>query len=88
MNKLKSGILEKTKDVFRELVTSDIGVCLLLTGWAIWLGNPLSFIGIAGFVLLMNAIQIKPEETALKKIFGQDYQAFIQIIKESESFIR
>jgi len=59
-----------------------LGVSLLLTGWGLWLGNPLSLIvGVAGFVLVMNAIQIKPEEAALRKIFGQDYINYTKSVR-------
>jgi len=58
-----------------------LGVSLLLTGWAVWLGNPLCLIGVAGFVLGMNAIQIKPEDAALKKIFGQDYIDYTKTVR-------
>jgi len=59
-----------------------LGVSLLLTGWGLWLGNPLSLIiGVTGFVLVMNAIQIKPEEEALKKIFGQDYIDYTKTVR-------
>lgn len=58
-----------------------LGVSILLTGWAIWLGNPITLIGVAGFILVMNAIQIKPEEAALSKIFGQDYINYTQTVR-------
>ena len=58
-----------------------LGVSLLLTGWAVWLGNPLCLICVAGFVLVMNAIQIKPEEAALKKIFGQEYVDYTKTVR-------
>jgi len=38
-------------------------------------------IGVAGFILVMNAIQIKPEEAALSKIFGQDYINYTQTVR-------
>jgi protein-S-isoprenylcysteine O-methyltransferase Ste14 len=50
-----------------------LGLALLLTGWAIWLGNPINVAALSLFVLAMNELQIEPEETFLKKKFGQAY---------------
>ena len=71
--------LEKTS----ALVTSGLyrmsrnpmylGMALVLSGWAIWLGNPLNVIGLAIFIGMMNVLQIKPEEAALTEKFGQAY---------------
>jgi len=58
-----------------------LGVSLLLTGWAVWLGSPLSIVGVFGFIIIMNTIQIKPEEVALRKIFGEDYNNYTQNVR-------
>lgn len=50
-----------------------LGMLLLLLAWSLYLANPFSLLGIFGFIFVMNEIQIKPEEQALEKIFGQDY---------------
>ena len=50
-----------------------LGMLLLLTAWAVWLGNPLSLVFLASFVLLINEMQIKPEERALEEKFGEAY---------------
>ena len=50
-----------------------LGLALVLSGWALWLGNPINILGVAAFVWLMNVLQIKPEEAALTETFGQDY---------------
>ena len=50
-----------------------LGLALILTGWAILLGNPLNIALLGLFILCMNILQIKPEEQLLKQKFGQDY---------------
>lgn len=53
-----------------------LGLALVLSGWALWLGNPINVIGIAIFIGLMNALQIKPEEAVLAEKFGQEYRDY------------
>jgi len=53
---------------------------ILLLAWAIYLGNPLSLLGIPAFVLYMNRFQIRPEEEALKRIFP-DYEAYCRRVR-------
>ena len=50
-----------------------LGMLFLLIGWGFMLANPISIIGIIGFVIVMNIIQIKPEERALEILFGDSY---------------
>lgn len=55
-----------------------LGMLLLLLGWALFLANILALIFSAGFVPLMNRLQILPEERALAVMFGStfaDYQS-------------
>jgi len=42
----------------------------------LYLETPLALIGLIGFVVVMNMIQIKPEEKALEAKFGTDYLAY------------
>jgi protein-S-isoprenylcysteine O-methyltransferase Ste14 len=53
-----------------------LGMLCLLLGWVLFLGNLVSLLGVFGFAMVMNAIQIKPEEAALEKIFGEDYRVY------------
>ncbi|QLB12652.1 protein-S-isoprenylcysteine O-methyltransferase Ste14 [Bisgaardia hudsonensis] len=50
-----------------------LSLVLALVAWFFWLGNLLAIFGIVLFVILINYLQIKPEEKVLEKIFGQDY---------------
>jgi protein-S-isoprenylcysteine O-methyltransferase Ste14 len=50
-----------------------LGMLLVLTGWAIFLSNALSFLFLPAYVFYMNRFQIRPEERALTSKFGQDF---------------
>lgn len=53
-----------------------LGFLMILCGWALGLGN-IASLGIpAIFVWYMTMFQIKPEEEALQKKFGADYDAY------------
>lgn len=53
-----------------------VGLVFLLVGWAFYLANIFSFLLIVGFVLYITRFQIKPEERALERLFGQEYLAY------------
>jgi protein-S-isoprenylcysteine O-methyltransferase Ste14 len=53
-----------------------VGMLFLLTAWAIWLGNGANVVLIYLFFSFMTRFQIKPEEQALTKLFGQEYEDY------------
>lgn len=53
-----------------------LGMALVLFAWALYLANALAIIGPVLFVASITVLQIKPEEEALGKVFGQDYSAY------------
>ena len=53
-----------------------LGLLLLLTGWSLWQGNPISLLVILIFMTSITLTQIKPEESALEEKFGQDYRDY------------
>lgn len=53
-----------------------LGMAILLTGWALWLGNPANAVFLILFVALITVLQIKPEEKALRDNFGDEYDAY------------
>ena len=55
-----------------------LGMALLLTAWALWLGCWLALLGLPAFVLYITAFQIKPEERILLAKFGAPYQSYLQ----------
>lgn len=70
----------------RALVTSGVygwtrnpmylGLSLLLLGWAVALGTLSPVLGILLFVALLQRVQIRPEEHALRLRFGEDYDHY------------
>jgi len=53
-----------------------LGMLCILTAWLFYLEELSTFVLLPCFVLLMNTLQIKPEERALENIFGDDYLAY------------
>lgn len=70
-----SGIYQRTRNPMY------LGMLLVLLGWAVFLANVLTFAFPAAFVVLMNRLQILPEERALTVRFGSkfdDYQSRVR----------
>ena len=69
------------------LITNDIykysrnpmyfGYLLILLSSSVYLGNVLSIFIIPLFIFIINFIQIKPEEEALKDLFGPNYDEYL-----------
>ncbi|MDR2239396.1 MAG: isoprenylcysteine carboxylmethyltransferase family protein [Zoogloeaceae bacterium] len=57
------------------------GVLLALTGWGVYLSNPVSALALPLFVAYLNRFQIKPEERALTTKFGAEYTAYTQRVR-------
>lgn len=53
-----------------------LGDLLLLAAWTVQLGAPLDLAVLAGFVWYMNRFQIRPEEAALTRHFGDVYRHY------------
>jgi len=58
-----------------------LGLLLVLSGWAVWLQSVTAVVVLAGFVLCINTLQIKPEEQALQKIFGAAYAEYCSRVR-------
>lgn len=54
---------------------------LLLTAYAVWMGNPLCIPLLAGFIWYITCFQIRPEEHALAARFGDAYTAYSQRVR-------
>lgn len=52
------------------------GMASLLLAWAAYLQSPLSVFGVLMFIGYINQFQIKPEERALEKLFGEDFKRY------------
>ena len=55
-----------------------LGLFISLTGWAIFLGCVSPMLLLPGFIAVVTHFQIKPEEEALERIFGEEYLAYKQ----------
>lgn len=55
-----------------------LAMLIFLTAWALWLGNLVNIISLYLFVSFMTRFQIKPEEEALTKLFGEEYEAYCE----------
>lgn len=53
-----------------------LGLCIILTGVAVWLSAPWTLLGLAIFVLFMSRFQIQPEERAMRTLFGEAYDEY------------
>ena len=58
-----------------------LGLALLLTGWALFLGAAANIALLAVFVAYMNRFQIKPEERALEAKFGASYTDYRRSVR-------
>lgn len=58
-----------------------LGLALVLAGWGVWLGSGGSLLVVLLFILAMTVLQIKPEEAALTKCFGNDYLDYCQRVR-------
>ncbi len=53
-----------------------LGLVLILSATSIYFAALFGFFVVAAFILYMNAFQIKPEEEALEKQFGEEYLSY------------
>jgi protein-S-isoprenylcysteine O-methyltransferase Ste14 len=53
-----------------------LGLLLQLTGWAIFMSNPLAFLFLPAFIVYINRFQIVPEEQALTSLFAREFVAY------------
>lgn len=78
-------------DTASSLVTSGVyrlsrnpmyaGFLLCLCAWGAYLGNPYALLGPVVFVFYMNRFQIIPEERALVRLFGAEYDAYRRLVR-------
>tara|TARA_B110000967_G_C18890821_1_gene567245 strand:- start:2157 stop:2525 length:369 start_codon:yes stop_codon:yes gene_type:complete len=53
-----------------------IGLATVLIGWSTFLGAPLGLVGVVGFMAYIQHFQIIPEEQALVRLFGAEFEAY------------
>ena len=58
-----------------------LGMALVLIGGWIRIANPVAILGVVAFVIYMTRFQIKPEEKALLRIFGEEYTSYASRVR-------
>ncbi len=58
-----------------------VGLLFVLSGWAVWLGSLSNIAVLLAFMLFITELQIKPEEAALRKLFGEGYVAYCERVR-------
>jgi protein-S-isoprenylcysteine O-methyltransferase Ste14 len=58
-----------------------LGLALGLAGWAWWLANAAAMALIAGFVAWIDRLQIVPEERALRRKFGAEFDRYVARVR-------
>ena len=58
-----------------------VGLLLILTGWMVWLGSLSNVLVLLVFFLLITELQIKPEEVALRRLFGHEYDDYCRQVR-------
>jgi protein-S-isoprenylcysteine O-methyltransferase Ste14 len=58
-----------------------LGFLFILTGWAIFLSNWLSFVFLPLFILYINRFQIVPEEWHMLEKFGEEYREYMSKVR-------
>jgi protein-S-isoprenylcysteine O-methyltransferase Ste14 len=53
-----------------------LGLAIVLSGWALLLGNLGPWVIVPLFVWLLTKLQIQPEEAVLSALFGRDYDEY------------
>ena len=91
VNKAKTSVNPVQLDATVHLVTDGVyrisrnpmylGLLCYLLGVTYALANPMAAIAPLGFVLLMNATQIKREEAALAQQFGEEYDRYCKEVR-------
>ena len=72
---VQQGVFGKTRNPMY------VGLLLVITAWAIWLES-LGNIGLLlVFVIVLTELQIKPEEAAMRKLFGDEYAVYCKNVR-------
>jgi protein-S-isoprenylcysteine O-methyltransferase Ste14 len=72
---VQGGIFGKTRNPMY------VGLSLVLTGWVIWLESLGNIAVLLVFVLVLTELQIKPEEAAMRTLFGDEYDDYCKRVR-------
>lgn len=90
--KLEKTTVNPTKpDTASHLVTQGIfqftrnpmylGMLFTLIAWGIYLFAPINILFVIVFVFYMNHFQIRPEERAMRKLFGEEFEQYSRKVR-------
>ena len=72
---ITSGVFKLTRN---PIYVADL---LLLTAWAVWLGNICNLLFLFVFFTLIQHVQMAAEERALSQLFGERYRAYCSTVR-------
>ncbi|TAH40538.1 MAG: isoprenylcysteine carboxylmethyltransferase family protein [Dokdonella sp.] len=58
-----------------------LGMALVLIGWAVFLSTPASLLGVVLFMAFIDRFQIRPEERAMRGLFGEAFSAYASRVR-------
>ena len=58
-----------------------VSLALVLIGWAVWLGSVYNVAVLVLFVTYITFFQIKPEEEAMRSLFGETYEHYCSRVR-------
>ncbi|MDG1818849.1 MAG: isoprenylcysteine carboxylmethyltransferase family protein [Porticoccaceae bacterium] len=58
-----------------------VGLAIILLAWTMYLAAPFGLIGVLGFMAYIQRFQIVPEERAMHKLFGDEFEAYQSIVR-------
>ena len=58
-----------------------LGLLCLLLAMTVYIGTLTALIIVPTFIWYLTEFQIKPEEEALRRLFGQEYEAYLQAVR-------
>jgi protein-S-isoprenylcysteine O-methyltransferase Ste14 len=58
-----------------------VGMALLLVAWAVYLGYPLTLLGVVAFVAYIHKYQVLPEERAMYALFGEQFTEYAKKVR-------
>ena len=58
-----------------------VGLAIILLAWTIYLAAPFGLIAVLGFMAYIQRFQIIPEERAMYKLFGAEFEAYQSIVR-------
>lgn len=72
---VQSGIFSKSRNPMY------VGLVIDLAAWAVWLQSLGNIALLLVFIIVINEWQIKPEEAAMRKLFGDEYAAYCKKVR-------